>query len=266
MMYAQPCALSARVVSQVSGARAGDAPVAARASLWIRRMVSRSASLICEGAVASGSGGGHRAAAATGLVAAGSTIVAATATPAQAPERRCLLRRRAAVVLWSMVVTRSARDRQEAAVQRRRIDPRTLPTSSSAGWMRPRDLRHRGPSVAAPGPGRGVIRTDDEDDLVPAPLDTENLRRAPKVLLHDHLDGGLRPQTVLELADEYGYTDLPARDADSLRRGGGAPPPAPPPRPRGAGGGGGAPPPRFACPPPREPPPPPRGWGRAGGG
>jgi adenosine deaminase len=53
---------------------------------------------------------------------------------------------------------------------------------------------------------------------VPAPLTTENLRRAPKVLLHDHLDGGLRPQTVLELADEYGYTDLPARDADSLGR------------------------------------------------
>ena len=37
----------------------------------------------------------------------------------------------------------------------------------------------------------------------------------PKVLLHDHLDGGLRPQTVLELADEVGH-DLPAADADSL--------------------------------------------------
>jgi len=41
---------------------------------------------------------------------------------------------------------------------------------------------------------------------------------APKVLLHDHLDGGLRPQTVLDLAAESGYTNLPASDADSLGR------------------------------------------------
>ncbi len=51
---------------------------------------------------------------------------------------------------------------------------------------------------------------------MPAPLTAETLARAPKVLLHDHLDGGLRPQTVLELADEYGYRDLPAGDADTL--------------------------------------------------
>jgi adenosine deaminase len=53
---------------------------------------------------------------------------------------------------------------------------------------------------------------------VPVPLIAENLRRAPKVLLHDHLDGGLRPQTVLELADEIGYRHLPADDADALER------------------------------------------------
>jgi adenosine deaminase len=51
---------------------------------------------------------------------------------------------------------------------------------------------------------------------VPAPLNPENARRAPKVLLHDHLDGGLRPQTVLELADELGYRGLPAGDAGAL--------------------------------------------------
>jgi adenosine deaminase len=51
---------------------------------------------------------------------------------------------------------------------------------------------------------------------VPAPLTTENVRRAPKVLLHDHLDGGLRPRTVLELADEFGYCELPASDPESL--------------------------------------------------
>ena len=43
-------------------------------------------------------------------------------------------------------------------------------------------------------------------DLIPA---------LPKVLLHDHLDGGLRPQTVLELAAEVGH-ELPASDAESL--------------------------------------------------
>ena len=51
-----------------------------------------------------------------------------------------------------------------------------------------------------------------------APLNAENVRRAPKVLLHDHLDGGLRPQTVLELADAHGYRDLPTDDAESLAR------------------------------------------------
>jgi adenosine deaminase len=51
---------------------------------------------------------------------------------------------------------------------------------------------------------------------VPSPLTAETIARAPKVLLHDHLDGGLRPQTVLELADEAGYRELPADDAASL--------------------------------------------------
>lgn len=41
------------------------------------------------------------------------------------------------------------------------------------------------------------------------------LADAPKVALHDHLDGGLRPATVLELADEIGHA-LPADDPDAL--------------------------------------------------
>jgi adenosine deaminase len=49
-------------------------------------------------------------------------------------------------------------------------------------------------------------------------VNAETLARAPKVLLHDHLDGGLRPQTILELADEVGYRDLPAGDAEALAR------------------------------------------------
>ena len=38
---------------------------------------------------------------------------------------------------------------------------------------------------------------------------------APKVLLHDHLDGGLRPSTLVELADGIGH-ELPSTDADEL--------------------------------------------------
>ncbi len=44
----------------------------------------------------------------------------------------------------------------------------------------------------------------------------ERIRRVPKVLLHDHLDGGLRPSTIVELADETGYGELPTRDPDEL--------------------------------------------------
>ncbi|NNE72725.1 MAG: adenosine deaminase [Acidimicrobiales bacterium] len=44
----------------------------------------------------------------------------------------------------------------------------------------------------------------------------EQIIEAPKVLLHDHLDGGLRPATVIELAAETGYTGLPTTDATEL--------------------------------------------------
>ncbi len=44
----------------------------------------------------------------------------------------------------------------------------------------------------------------------------ESIRLAPKVVLHDHLDGGLRPQTIIELADETGYGALPFSDPQPL--------------------------------------------------
>jgi adenosine deaminase len=44
----------------------------------------------------------------------------------------------------------------------------------------------------------------------------EQIRAMPKVLLHDHLDGGLRPETVIDLADDIGYSDLPTRDPAEL--------------------------------------------------
>ncbi len=51
---------------------------------------------------------------------------------------------------------------------------------------------------------------------MPTPLDRDSILTAPKVLLHDHLDGGVRPQTVVELAREIGYTELPADNATDL--------------------------------------------------
>jgi adenosine deaminase len=47
-------------------------------------------------------------------------------------------------------------------------------------------------------------------------VSTDAIRRAPKVLLHDHLDGGLRPGTIVELAELDGYRSLPTHDADEL--------------------------------------------------
>lgn len=43
-----------------------------------------------------------------------------------------------------------------------------------------------------------------------------DIRSLPKVLLHEHLDGGLRPSTVIELAAEAGYAGLPTRDPIEL--------------------------------------------------
>jgi adenosine deaminase len=47
-------------------------------------------------------------------------------------------------------------------------------------------------------------------------LDDSLLRKLPKVLLHEHLDGVLRPQTVIDLARAEGYDDLPTTDAEAL--------------------------------------------------
>ena len=47
-------------------------------------------------------------------------------------------------------------------------------------------------------------------------LTDDTLHRVPKALLHDHLDGGLRPQTIIELAEAVGYQGLPVDEADAL--------------------------------------------------
>jgi adenosine deaminase len=50
------------------------------------------------------------------------------------------------------------------------------------------------------------------------PLSAETIRSAPKVLLHDHLDGGLRAATVVDLAAATGYSALPTTDPEELGR------------------------------------------------
>ena len=44
----------------------------------------------------------------------------------------------------------------------------------------------------------------------------DQIKVVPKVLLHDHLDGGLRPQTIIDIAQEIGYDLLPTPDAGEL--------------------------------------------------
>ena len=48
-----------------------------------------------------------------------------------------------------------------------------------------------------------------------AKLQGVSIRSLPKVSLHDHLDGALRPQTIIELAEEAGI-EVPAAAADDL--------------------------------------------------
>ena len=44
----------------------------------------------------------------------------------------------------------------------------------------------------------------------------DQIKRLPKALLHDHLDGGLRPETIIELAQKIGYNKLPTQDPIKL--------------------------------------------------
>ena len=47
-------------------------------------------------------------------------------------------------------------------------------------------------------------------------LDKKQLQSLPKVLLHEHLDGAIRPKTVVDLAKEVGYGELPTTDPPAL--------------------------------------------------
>ena len=56
------------------------------------------------------------------------------------------------------------------------------------------------------------------ENIMAKKLSKDFLRALPKVLLHDHLDGGLRAQTVIELAKDIGYKKLPTTDAGELQQ------------------------------------------------
>ena len=45
---------------------------------------------------------------------------------------------------------------------------------------------------------------------------SDQIKRVPKALLHDHLDGGLRPETIIEIAQQIGYKKLPTDDPKQL--------------------------------------------------
>jgi adenosine deaminase len=47
-------------------------------------------------------------------------------------------------------------------------------------------------------------------------MDTSAMIDMPKAVLHEHLDGGLRIDTILEIADDEGYASLPSTDATEL--------------------------------------------------
>ncbi|HEY5115522.1 MAG TPA: adenosine deaminase [Nakamurella sp.] len=66
-------------------------------------------------------------------------------------------------------------------------------------------------SVPPPAP---LPKTLDGAALVP--LSADAIVTAPKVLLHDHLDGGLRPATLIDLAAQIGYRSLPSTEVRGL--------------------------------------------------
>src|SRR5215831_18556932 len=59
-------------------------------------------------------------------------------------------------------------------------------------------------------------KQNSEKELSSMKLDEATLRALPKVLLHEHLDGVLRPSTVIELAKASKYPGLPTGDPQEL--------------------------------------------------
>jgi adenosine deaminase len=75
-----------------------------------------------------------------------------------------------------------------------------------------------GPAAHSRGSVRQRRRRAGNVRRMPLPLNSETIRTAPKVLLHDHLDGGLRPATLVDLAERDGYHLLPTTVVPDLAR------------------------------------------------
>ncbi len=88
------------------------------------------------------------------------------------------------------------------------------PDTSSAPVSDTPGAAARNAPGAAPPDAHDAARVKPR--VEPGPPCLERIRLAPKVLLHDHLDGGLRPETIIELAGETGYNALPSHDPDRL--------------------------------------------------
>ena len=100
-------------------------------------------------------------------------------------------------------------DASTARANNEKVDATMVATRTAPSGPRRISIRRPYPAIIW-----GMETPLNGPDVGPPTL--ERIRRAPKVLLHDHLDGGLRPSTIIELADETGYADLPTTDADEL--------------------------------------------------
>lgn len=62
------------------------------------------------------------------------------------------------------------------------------------------------------------MHNSPEMSLDPQQVEANVVADLPKVVLHDHLSGGLRPVTLIELAEDAGYEGLPSSDPEELAR------------------------------------------------
>ena len=96
------------------------------------------------------------------------------------------------------------------------IDPNGHLVQGARLYLRPRPERGRTEAGPAASAARG--KRDRSAALNDGPAEQEvreRIRAIPKTDLHVHLDGSLRPSTILELAEENGIT-LPAGDPENL--------------------------------------------------